>query len=240
MMETNYIICDNISYSYGKKDAVKNVSFKVSKGDYLCILGENGTGKSTVAQLLLGLIRPESGTIKYSNLKNTEIGYLPQTTSADPLFPASVHEVVLQGRCEKLGKKFFYSSDDKRIADQKMKLLGIDNIKYKSFSSLSGGQKQRVLLARALCASEKLLILDEPVSGLDPIVTSEMYDIIEHLNRNEGISVVMISHDTKTVAKYATHILHLKNEVLFYGKTEDYKNTELYHEFLGGCGHEHH
>jgi len=236
----NYIKCENVTFAYDKKDAVTDVSFEINEGDYLCILGENGTGKSTLVKLLLGLIKPESGTITYNGIKNTEIGYLPQSTQTDPLFPASVREVVLQGRCEKLGRKFFYSSEDKKTADEKIELLGISDIKYKSFSGLSGGQKQRVLLARALCATEKMLLLDEPVSGLDPIVTAEMYDIIAKLNRDQNISVVMISHDTKTVAKYATHILHLKNEALFFGKTEDYVETELYHQFLGGCGHEHH
>ena len=236
----NFIRCEDVSFSYDKKYAVKNVSFEINEGDYLCILGENGTGKSTIVKLILGLIKPESGRIVYNGIKNTQIGYLPQTTESDVLFPASVREVVLQGRCEKLGKKFFYSNEDKRTADEKIELLGISDIKYKNFSGLSGGQKQRVLLARALCATEKMLLLDEPVSGLDPIVTDEMYEIIEKLNREHNISIVMVSHDTKTVTKYATHILHLKNETLFFGKTGDYIETELYHEFLGGCGHEHH
>lgn len=239
-MQNSYIICDDISYTYDKKEAVTNISFNVEENDYLCILGENGTGKSTIVKMLVGLLKPTGGKIIYNNIKRTQIGYLPQTTNTDPSFPASVREVVLQGRCEKLGRKFFYSSSDKITADEKMKLLGIGKIRDQNFSNLSGGQKQRVLLARALAATDKLLILDEPVSGLDPIVTSEMYEIIEKLNKENGIAVVMISHDTKTAAKYAKHILHIKNEQLFFGKTEEYKETELYHEFLGGCGHEHH
>ena len=239
-MTDKYITCDNVSFSYENKAAVKNVSFGIEKGDYLCILGENGTGKSTIVKLMLGLLSPDSGTITYSGIKNTEIGYLPQTTKTDENFPASVYEVVLQGRCEKLGRKLFYSALDKKIADENIALLGLTGIKSERFSELSGGQRQRVLLARALCATEKMLLLDEPVSGLDPIVTAEMYDLIEKLNKEKKISIVMISHDTKTVAKYASHILHLKNEALFFGNTEDYIKTELYHEFLGGCGHEHH
>lgn len=239
-MAEKLITFDNVTFSYEKNEAVKNVSFSVENGDYLCVLGENGTGKSTVVKLMLGLMKPSGGVITYDGISKTEIGYLPQTTSVDPGFPASVGEVVLQGRCNRLGRRFFYSVDDRRVADENMKLLGIDGIKNKNYTDLSGGQKQRVLLARALSATDKLLLLDEPVSGLDPIVTDEMYDIIYDLNKNKKISVVMISHDTKTVAKYAKHILHLKKEVLFFGTTEEYETTELFHEFLGGCGHEHH
>ena len=239
-MSEAYIKCENVSYSYGASPAVQNVSFEVNSGDYLCILGENGMGKSTIAKLILGLIKPDSGSITLNGISKSEIGYLPQTTSIEPSFPASVKEVVMQGRCEKLGRRFFYSEEDKRIAKEKMKTLGIYDIRNESFSSLSGGQKQRVLLARALAATDKLLLLDEPVSGLDPLITDEMYEIIEKLNREDGIAVIMVSHDTKTVSKYATHILHTNKEVLFFGKTEDYVATELYHKFLGGCGHEHH
>ena len=239
-MADTLIKCKNVSFAYDKSIALKDVSLDVGAGDYLCVLGENGTGKSTLVKLILGLLKPSSGEIIYNGIKNTEIGYLPQTTVADPNFPASVYEVVLQGRCNKLGKKFFYSSEDKKRVAENMKLLGIDDIKDKNFADLSGGQRQRALLARALSATDKLLLLDEPVSGLDPIVTDEMYEIIRRLNKEKNITVIMISHDTKTVAKYATHILHLKKEVLFFGETEEYEKTELFHEFLGGCGHEHH
>ncbi len=239
-MKNEIIVCRNVSYSYGGKAALKDVSFTVNEGDYLCILGENGSGKSTLAKILLNLIKPDSGSVEYKEMKNTEIGYLPQTSFIDPDFPASVYEVILHGRCNKLGKGFFYSSADKAAVDEKMKLLDVAKLKNKSFTSLSGGQKQRVLLARALCASEKLLILDEPVSGLDPIVTAEMYDVIDKLNKDGGITVIMISHDTKTVAKYANKILHLNKTAEFFGDTEEYEKTELYHHFLGGCGHEHH
>jgi len=241
MNNDNYsIICNDLSYSYDGKTVVENVTFTVNKGDYLCILGENGTGKSTIVKMLLGLIKPVSGTIYYNGIKKTEIGYLPQSTESFSYFPASVYEVVLQGRCEKLGKRFFYSAEDRKIADEMIELFGIKEIENKNFSNLSGGQKQRALLARAMCATDKLLLLDEPVSGLDPIVTSELYDILKTLNSEKQISVIMISHDTKTVAKYASHILHIKKEPVFFGKTEEYVKTELYHEFLGGCGHEHH
>ncbi len=240
MTDNTYITCNNVSFSYDGKTAVQDISFTLNKGDYLCILGENGTGKSTIIKGILGLIRPDSGEILYSGVKQTEIGYLPQIAEIPKDFPASVYEAVLSGRCEKLGKRPFFSSEDRKIAKENMKLLGIQKLRNKGFSTLSGGQKQRVLLARALCATEKILLLDEPVSGLDPIVTGEMYRIISELNKNHGISVIMISHDTKTAAEYATHILHIKKSPLFFGTSEDYKETELYHTFLGGCGHEHH
>ncbi len=240
MTENNYISCNNASFSYDGKCAVMNVSFTLNKGDYLCILGENGTGKSTIIKGLLGLIKTTSGTIEYNNVKHTEIGYLPQIAEIPKNFPASVFEAVLHGRCEKLGNRPFYSAEDRKAAKESMELLGIKKLKNKAFSELSGGQKQRVLLARALCATEKILFLDEPVSALDPIVTAEMYDIIEKLNKEHGISIIMISHDTKTATQYASHILHIKKKPLFFGTSEEYKNTELYHHFLGGCGHEHH
>ena len=239
-MENKLIEFKGVSYLYDKKEAVSDVSFTVNRGDYLCILGENGTGKSTVVKLLVGLLKPESGMIEYFGINHTEIGYLPQSVQTSSDFPASVYEVVLQGRFEKLGKRFFYSSADKTAAEENMKLLSVDSLRNKSFASLSGGQKQRVLLARALCATGSVIVLDEPVSGLDPIATAEMYDVIRDLNRNKNITVIMVSHDTKTVSKYATKILHIKREVMFFGDTEEYEKTELYHEFLGGCGHEHH
>ena len=239
-MADKILICKDLSFSYDKTPALTNVSFEVGAGDYLCVLGENGTGKSTLVKLILGLLTPTSGQVVYNGIKNTEIGYLPQTTVTDPNFPASVGEVVLQGRCNKLGRRFFYSSEDRKRVAENMDLLGITEIKDKNFADLSGGQRQRVLLARALTSTDKLLLLDEPVSGLDPIVTDEMYEIIRRLNKEKNITVIMISHDTKKVAEYATHILHLKKEVLYFGKTEEYEKTELFHEFLGGCGHDHH
>lgn len=240
MTDNTYISCNNASFFYEGKPAVQDITFSLKKGDYLCILGENGTGKSTIIKGLLGLIKCTSGTVEYNNIKQTEIGYLPQIAEIPKNFPASVFEAVLHGRCEKLGKRPFYLAQDRKAAKDNMKLLGISELKNKPFSELSGGQKQRVLLARALCATEKLLLLDEPVSALDPLVTAEMYKIIEKLNKEHGISIIMVSHDTKTATRYASHILHIKNKPLFFGTAEEYKKTELYNHFLGGCGHEHH
>lgn len=240
-MESNTLIkLTDAAFSYDGKIAVKNVSFEIKKGDYICILGENGAGKSTIVKGILGLTALSCGSVEYNEVKHSDIGYLSQATSVDTNFPASVYEVVLQGRCKSLKKRFFYNRDDKECARKNMSMLGIDKIASKSFSSLSGGQKQRVLLARALCASDKLLLLDEPVSGLDPIVTGDVYSIIEKLNKENDLAVVMVSHDTATAAEYAKHILHIKNEPLFWGETTEYMKTELFHQFLGGCGHEHH
>lgn len=238
-MNEPYIICKNAAFNYDGKPAVSDVSFEVYSGDYLCILGENGTGKTTVVKGLLGLIKPSAGEIEYRGISKNQIGYLAQHAAIPDGIPASCFEAVLQGRGGARGK-LFYNSKDKKIAEEKMELLGIADLKKECFSSLSGGQKQRVLLARALCATEKLLLLDEPVSGLDPLVTAEMYEIIEKLNREHGIAIIMISHDTAMAAKYASHILHLKHRVMFFGRTEDYLKTELSHQLLGGCGHEHH
>ncbi len=235
-----YIRCRGAAFSYNGKTALSNVSFELSRGDYLCVLGENGTGKSTLVKGLLGLIKPDVGTVEYIGASRSDIGYLPQTSGIPSDFPSSVYEAVLQGQLKKLGRRFFYSKEDKADAENNMRLLGIENLKNKSFGLLSGGQKQRALLARALCAANKILLLDEPVAGLDPLVTSEMYEIISKLNRERGLSVVMVSHDTKSAAKFATHILHIKNEPVFFGTSEEYMKTELYNEFLGGCGHEHH
>ena len=240
MTDNSYITCNNVSFSYDGKTAVSDIYFTLNKGDYLCILGENGTGKSTIIKGILGLIEPSEGSVVYNGVSHTEIGYLPQIAEIPKDFPASVYEAVLSGRCEKLGNRPFFSAEDRRVAKKNMKLLGIEKLRNKGFSTLSGGQKQRVLLARALCATEKILLLDEPVSGLDPIVTAEMYQIISELNKKHGISIIMISHDTKTAAEYASHILHIKKKPLFFGTAEEYKETELYHIFLGGCGHEHH
>lgn len=238
-VKTPQIECINASFAYEGRTVLQNVTFSVSKGDYLCILGENGTGKSTLVKGMLGLLKPQSGEIRYHGINNTDIGYLPQTNTIPKGFPASCFEAVLQGCTEKKRGSFFSKAEKDRALDA-MRLLEVDDLKNVGISTLSGGQKQRVLLARALCAADKVLLLDEPVSGLDPLVSAEMYGIIEKLNREKGITVIMISHDTETAAKYADKILHLKHEVLFFGDTDKYLKTELSHQFLGGCGHEHH
>lgn len=225
------IICQNLSVGYDSKVILKNLSFEVNKGDYLCIVGENGSGKTTLIKSILGLIPTISGKLETGDgLKSNEIGYLPQQTIVQRDFPASVKEIVLSGCQGRMGLRPFYSKSDRLLAEKNMKKMDITDLSKRCYRELSGGQQQRVLLARALCATQKILLLDEPVSGLDPRVTAEMYQTIKTLN-DEGISIIMISHDVDAAVKYASHILHIGNTV-FYGTTEEYVNSHIGHIFL--------
>ena len=228
------ISCRNLEFQYEGKTVLKNVSFDLNKGDYLCIVGENGSGKTTLINGILGILKPKNGEINFQDsisIKN--IGYLPQQNDLQKNFPASVYEVVLSGCVG--GLKFFpfYTKKDKEITERNISLLEISDIKNKSYHNLSGGQQQRVLLARALCAAKSILLLDEPISGLDTAVTSSLYSIIKNLNTQYGITVIMVSHDIKNAVKYATHILHLCNKPLFYGTTVDYLNSDISNILLG-------
>ena len=235
-METQ-IICNDLVLGYDGKVVSSGVSFEVHRGDYLCIVGENGAGKSTLIKALLGLNPPISGSITApGGLKAAAIGYLPQHTEVQKDFPASVKEIVLSGCLGKGGFSPFYTSGQKMLAARQMERLGITGMQNRCYRELSGGQKQRVLLARALCATEEVLLLDEPVAGLDPMVTKEMYGIIEQLNR-EGVTIIMVSHDIAAAVHYATHILHLSRTPLFFGKKEDYIKTDtgrIFTSYAGG------
>ena len=213
--------CENLKLGYNSKVVAENISFEVNKGDYLCIVGENGSGKSTLMKTLLHLIKPLSGTIETGDgVLADEIGYLPQQTEVQRDFPASVKEIVLSGCQSRCGRRPFYNKAEKQLALDAMDKMGISNLAKKCYRELSGGQQQRTLLARALCATQKMLLLDEPVTGLDPIATEEMYSLIKNLNDN-GITIIMISHDVDAALKYATHVLHIGKEV-FFGKVGDY------------------
>ena len=225
--------CNKLSLGYENSILIDDLSFAVEEGDYLCIVGENGAGKSTLMRTILHLQKPINGTVNYGdNLKENEIGYLPQQTVVQKDFPASVYEVVLSGCQSKLGKRAFYTKDHKALAKKNMERLGIKDLSSRCYRSLSGGQQQRVLLARALCATEKILLLDEPVAGLDPMVTNEMYELIKGLNE-QGITIIMISHDITTATKYAKHILHISGNY-FYGTVDEYKNSPTGKAFLAG------
>ena len=229
------ITCQNTSFAYEGSTVVSNLNFAVNSGDYLCIVGENGSGKSTLIKGLLKLKSPQTGYVLMGDgLRASEIGYLPQQTAAQKDFPASAYEVVLSGRLSARGIMPFYSRADKALAQENIKLLGIESLKNRCYRELSGGQQQRMLLARALCATKKLLLLDEPVAGLDPIVTQELYRLIDKINRDTGITVIMVSHDIQSAVEYASHILHLKNSQVFYGKTEDYVKSGAGIVFMGG------
>ena len=230
------IKCEKVSIGYEGQTVVKDLDFQIDPGDYLCIVGENGSGKSTLVRSLLGLKNVEKGQIIYGDgLKQTEIGYLPQQTDVQKDFPASVYKVVRSGRLNSRGFHPFYTAADRKAAVEKMDLLGIRDLARQCFRDLSGGQKQRVLLARALCATKSLLLLDEPVTGLDPIVTGEFYQLIRRINRESGIAVVMVSHDIESAVKDASHILHLQETALFFGTTEEYKRSPVGRRFLGGA-----
>ena len=224
----SYISVKDVSTGYDAIPVTKHIKFDVEKGDYICIVGENGAGKSTLMKTLLGLVSPIKGEIVYGDdLKKNEMGYLPQQTLIQRDFPASVWEIVLSGNLARTGLRPFYNKEEKRLAEESLKRLDAWDLRKKTFRNLSGGQQQRVLLARALTATTKIILLDEPVSGLDAKVTEEMYAIVEKLNK-EGITIIMISHDIKTAVKYASHILHLGSRQMFYGKTEDYVKSESY------------
>lgn len=227
------ISCKNVYMNYDSTKAVENVSFDVEKGDFLCVIGENGTGKSTLLKGILGLQKLNSGTIVFSGIKQGEIGYLPQRTVVQKDFPASVWEVVLSGRQTK-GFRLFYTPEDRKIARKNISLMGIGDIKNKPFNELSGGQQQRVLLARALCATQKVLLLDEPTTGLDPFVTAELYKLIASLNRDYGVTVIMVTHDIKNSLEYATKILSMEHDDDFFGTTEEYMKTPAAKLIFGG------
>ncbi len=229
------ISCKDLTLAYDGVNVVEGMSFDVNEGDYLCVVGENGSGKSTLMKALLGLIKPVGGIIDYGDgLSNNQIGYLPQQTEIQRDFPASVEEVVLSGTIGRMNDRIFHSSEDRKLARKNMELLDIWDIRRSCYNQLSGGQQQRVLLARALCATGKLLLLDEPVAGLDPIVTGEMYRIISRLNREQGITVIMISHDIGAVVGEAGKVLHLRHKAEFFGTVEEYRRSKAWQSFQQG------
>ncbi len=221
---------ENLSIGYDNTSVLNDLSFEIEKGDYIAIIGENGAGKSTLLKTMLGLIAPIKGRIVFDKeVKKTEIGYLPQQTLAQRDFPASVWEVVISGCLARNGLRPFYSKEDKKLAQNNIEKMGLNELKNRCYRELSGGQQQRVLLARALCSSNKLLVLDEPVTGLDPKVTNQLYEIVSSLNK-EGITIIMISHDL-SVLKYANKVLHVGHDT-FFGDKESYFKSENYKRLL--------
>ena len=221
------LTCEDLNLGYEGKSVLSGLSFHVNPGDYLCIVGENGSGKTTLMKAILGLIAPLSGKITMKEgLRREEIGYLPQQTPVQRDFPASVREVVLSGCLNRLGRRPFYTRMHKQQAMDALARLGIRDLAAASYRTLSGGQQQRVLLARALCAAQTMLLLDEPAAGLDPNITEELYKLIHSLNR-EGMTIIMISHDMQSAARYASHILHLAGKPLFFGAAGDYLRSDL-------------
>lgn len=229
------ITCSHVDFGYENQDAVTDLTMEVNEEDYLCIVGENGSGKSTLIKGLLGLLKPTGGTLTVGEeLKETGIGYLPQQTAAQRDFPAAVYEVVISGCLSRRGNRPFYSRTEKKLAEANMERLGIADLRRRCYRELSGGQQQRVLIARALCATNRLLILDEPITGLDPWAIQDFYHLIRDLNRKEHVAILMVTHDMANVVGQANKILHLKQRVLFYGTTEEYKKSQAGRMFLGG------
>lgn len=229
------IKCEDLAFAYSGETVLRGVSFSVNTGDYLCIVGENGSGKSTLMRGLLGLKEPSAGSITFGDgLKPNEIGYLPQQTDLQRDFPASVFEVALSGRLNSLGRRFFYSKADRAETERNLERIGMLEFKNRCYQELSGGQQQRVLLARALNATSKLLLLDEPVAGLDPVATGEMYNILKLINLCDGVTVVMVSHDVNAALRYATHILQLGHKQLYFGSAHDYARSEAAKILRGG------
>ena len=230
-----FIICEHVDFAYENHDAVTDLDLEIFPGDYLCVVGENGSGKSTLVKGLLGLLKPTGGRLYVSEeLKRGGIGYLPQQTAAQKDFPATVYEVVLSGTLGRRGNLPFYSRAEHKLAAGNMERLGITDLKRNCYRELSGGQQQRVLIARALCATDQLLILDEPITGLDPAAIQDFYHLIRQLNSQYGLTIIMVSHDIPNVIAQADRILHLRQTVLYNGPAEAYADSEAAQIFLGG------
>lgn len=221
-----------LDLGYEGKKVINNLSISINAGEYICIVGENGSGKSTLLKGILGLLKSSNGTIDYINLNKKEIGYLPQISTNQRDFPASVYEVVLSGTLNEGRLISIPTKKQKEMVLNSLKKLDIEDLKNRSFKELSGGQIQRVLLARALCGKKKLIVLDEPTSGLDPKMSEEMYSIISKINK-EGITIVMVSHDIDSIFNYASKVLDLTPNQIFYGSTEEYINNHRHDCFEG-------
>lgn len=236
-MNSNNVLlkCENITIAYDRVNVMENVNMEICEGDYISIIGENGSGKSSLIKGILGLVSIKSGQIKYCNeISKKEIGYLPQHTPEQNAFPASVYEVILSGSLATSGFRPFYSAVEKKKAKKIMERLGITDLKKKTFGNLSGGQKQRVLLARALAATDRILFLDEPITGLDPIVSAEFYELIARLNREDNLTIVMVSHDLENAFKYSDKIFYMGEYKYFFGTKDEYMKSKEGREFLEG------
>lgn len=226
------IICENLLPGYEKKAVTSPLTFRVEAGDYLYIIGDNGSGKSTLVKTLLGLCKPIGGILRLEEgLRQSEIGYMPQQTMVQRDFPACVEEIVLSGCLNKMGWRPFYRTKEKELAYLMLEKMEITDLRKRSYKELSGGQQQRVLLARALCATGKILLLDEPVAGLDPLAIQEFYEVINKLNREDDITIITVSHDIQAAMKYASHILQVSDSEPFFGTTQEYVNSRNFNKY---------
>lgn len=227
-MKDNWLIaCEDAGLGYDNKAIIEHFDFYVQEDDYICVVGENGSGKSTLIKSLLGLIKPVSGKIQRNhNLKEGAVGYLPQQTQIQRHFPVSVMEVVLSGFLSEMRLRPFYTAGERKEAMNNLQRLGIWDLRKSCYGELSGGQQQRVLLARALCAADRILVLDEPMTGLDPMAAQSLYDNLRQLNK-EGMAIVMVTHDIANALKQAGKILHLGDGTYFFGTVQEYKESEF-------------
>lgn len=223
---------ENLTIGYDNQIILKDVNLSINEGEYVCILGANGSGKSTLLKTVLGLIKPLTGKIIID--KKTSIGYVPQAKMLQQDFPATVNEIVMSGCLKKMKWRPFYTKKERDLANKNMKLLQISSLKNKSFSELSGGQQQRALIARALCATNKVLFLDEPFTALDGYGALKLYGILKKLNRDEHVTIVVISHDVDTILRYANHVIHVDETIVFDGTKEEYLESSFMKEYKGG------
>jgi zinc transport system ATP-binding protein len=231
------ITCQDAAFGYDGHAVVSALNFSIDSGDYLCIAGENGSGKSTLIKGILRLIPPLEGSVTVdAAVKKTETGYLSQTAAVKNDFPAGVAEIVLSGNAGSMGLRPFYSREEKRRAEENMERLSITDLRKRCYRELSGGQQRRVLVARALCAARKLLVLDEPAAGLDPLIAAELYGLLKKSNRETGIAIIMVTHDVRTAARYANKVLHVKNKQCFFGGAAAYMRSDIGREFCGEEG----
>jgi len=241
------ITCQNVSFGYEGQTVVRGLSFSLAQGDYLWVLGENGSGKTTLIKGLLRLLNPMEGSVLFSDeLRQGKTGYLSQQSAGKKDFPAGVSEIVLSGNLSTMGLRPFYNARERHAAKEAMKHLGIESLSQKCYGELSGGQQRRVLLARALVSAQaedvgnkneslknSLLVLDEPTAGLDPLVTTEVYELLKTLNQETGITIVMVSHDIHGAKQYAKQILYLENGRGSLSKTADFLSSEVGKKFFG-------
>jgi zinc transport system ATP-binding protein len=233
MSETQLIVCKGAAFGYEGIPVIRGLDFSVNAGDYLCIVGENGSGKTTLVKGLLRLLSPLEGSVTFHNeMRQNEIGFLSQQAAAKKDFPASVYEIVLSGNRGNMGAMPFYTKRERVRTEENIALLGIESLRNRAFRELSGGEQRRTLLARALCAYRRLLVLDEPTAGLDPLVTDAVYALLQKINRERSVPIVMVSHDMKAAAFYANRILHVSHKQNFFGSPGDFCQSDVGKQFL--------
>jgi zinc transport system ATP-binding protein len=237
MSETQLIVCRGTAFGYEGVPVIKGLDFALHTGDYLCIVGENGSGKTTLVKGLLRLLNPLEGTVTFpEGIRQNEIGFLSQQAAAKKDFPASVYEIALSGNVGNIGTRLFYTKREKARTEETLALMGIAGLRNRAFRELSGGEQRRTLLARALCAHRRLLILDEPTAGLDPLVTDAVYALLQKINREQGVSIVMVSHDMKAASVYANRILHVSHKQNFFGSPGDFRQSGIGQQFFKAAG----